>query len=361
MTCTFRVVSLSVVTALFSLSSLAQTPPGKGPTPVDPAVTACRSAALANIQETIEIGRAAVLRGDLSDSETPQFYSAVNRLELVKPQLTSAPQAMTLPICQRIAADVAKEKALVVQMSTPDPKLAECRTANAASVKQFNDMYAQIKAVGLETAEFLKLYDQLNPPVGGRLQEDTLGNCSVRSRMIASALPKIRAAQVDPRVLACIAQNQESYSALVVAYNKAKASGDITFNEAQQFGSIDASMKNTELRLKASGLTLSECQSLTAIIVTDRAAVDTMVAVLPELAACRSARQTTVQGMLTDWNKFNSGPNLVKLNNTDKAKFVILGENINISAKAISTDLGSCKRMTSEVQPMRSELNRLIR
>ena len=154
MTCTFRVVSLSVVTVLFSLSSLAQTPPGKGPTPVDPALTACKSAALANIQEAIDIGKAADLRGDLDAAEIPQYNAAVNRLEMAKPPLNSTSQAMTLPICQRVAADVAKDKALVVQMSTPEPGLAACRTANAASRKQFNDKFAQIQSASLVTAAF---------------------------------------------------------------------------------------------------------------------------------------------------------------------------------------------------------------
>ncbi|HQB38889.1 MAG TPA: hypothetical protein PL053_06400 [Deltaproteobacteria bacterium] len=106
-------------------------------------------------------------RGNISPAEQQQFRAMEQRLNAIKQNLSRG--GLTLPECQRISQEIARERATVQRMAaTPaqNPQLRQCVQNNNASHAQVWQMFIQARNRGnispAEQQQFRAMEQRLN-------------------------------------------------------------------------------------------------------------------------------------------------------------------------------------------------------
>jgi len=129
-----------IVAVLFAVTVWAQ-PPQQ--------VAQCRTANLKAHSEVVQLYQKARAAGRIDPREAQAFAAIDGRLRAHAQALNRG--GLTLAECQQLTREIAAERASVQRMAataTPDPRVAQCRTANLRAHSEVVQLYQRARAAG---------------------------------------------------------------------------------------------------------------------------------------------------------------------------------------------------------------------
>jgi hypothetical protein len=127
-----------IVAVLFAVTVWAQTPQQ---------VAQCRTANLKAHSEVVQLYQRARAAGRIDPREAQAFAAIDGRLRAHAQALNRG--GLTLGECQQLTREIAAERATVQRMAaTPDPRVAQCRTANLKAHSEVVQLYQKARAAG---------------------------------------------------------------------------------------------------------------------------------------------------------------------------------------------------------------------
>ncbi len=94
----------------------------------------------------------------------------------------------------------------------------------------------------------------------------------------AQAPAKKEAAKADPKLTECRAANQKAHGEVVKIHADAKKAGTMSQAEEKHFHKMDQTLRHHRAMMAKDGLSLAECQKLSAEIAREKAAAERMAA-----------------------------------------------------------------------------------
>jgi hypothetical protein len=294
------------------IERMAASRPGYSAYRGDPALLQCRADAQRTHAETMHLYYRARASGAISPPEARQLAQAEQRL--TRHAQVLARDGLTLRECESLQREIAAERRQVERMaasrpapvSVPagEPRLAECRANAQRAHAETMQQYRRARAAGAispQEAQQLTQAEQRLTRHAQALGRDglTLRECESLQREIAAERHQVErmaasrpapapartprkpdvAAQRPANALAqCSAANQKAHAETLKLYERARASGRITPQEAKAFAGTEQRLNEQSRVLARDGLTLQECEVLARSIGNERSLVERMAA-----------------------------------------------------------------------------------
>ena len=181
--------------------------------------------------------------------------------------------------------------AVIPQVPTEDPRLAQCRRDNYQEHAQAMQIYHRAQQAGNispDEAQRFAAADQQLRQYAAQLGRNglTLGECEAIGhqiaeqqalvRRIAANRPGYRPYQGDPPLLQCRADVRRANAETTELYHRARAAGEISPQEARQYADTEQRMTRHAQSAARDGLSLRECESLLRDAIHERDQVERM-------------------------------------------------------------------------------------
>lgn len=244
-------------------------PPGYGPGAIRQCIADNRRD-YAEVQGLYERARRS---NRISPAEAREFNAMDDRLRRYERALAS--DGLTLPECERIGREIAREHEAVRRMARFDDGVVQCRDdarrAHAAVVRMYQDADRAGRINPNERRQFNEMVERLRRHEAGLARHGmTLGECRQLRSLIADEREVVRRmTRNDPGVGQCRRENQRAHADVMAMFAEAERSGRITQRERRRFDDLQRRFRGYEDQLRANGLTLAECQALGRTIAAD--------------------------------------------------------------------------------------------
>lgn len=219
--------------------------------------------------------------GRIDAAEAQRFNAMEARLRNLRADL--ARDGISLQDCQRIGAAIERERNEVARMSRSDPAVRQCmidnRRAHQDVVTQFENARRAGRINPQEAQRFNAIEGRLNN-MRANLASDgiSMQDCQRISGAIARERDEVtRMSQYDPGVGRCVADNRRAHDEVHRVYNDGVRSGRISAGEAQRFQAVEGRLRTLQADMRRDGMTLAECQRMSAAIARERKIVDSMI------------------------------------------------------------------------------------
>ena len=213
---------------------------------------------------------------------------------------------LTLAECDKLGAEIAKEKikveamaktsemakaATVAKAAVSDPKLTECVAKNVAEHKTILEIFVKAQKAGKIDSKELEAFTASEANLK-KLAEDlkkgglTLAECQQYGAALAKEKTKVEAmakaaegaAVNDGKVAECVAKNVAEHKTILEIFNKAKRDGKVDASAAGAFAASEAALAKLLLDLKKGGVTLAECQTYAAELAKEKVRAEKLAA-----------------------------------------------------------------------------------
>lgn len=209
----------------------------------------------------------------ISPAESREFNAMDDRLRRYERAL--ARDGLTLPECEHIGREIAREREAVRRMARFDDGVAPCRDEARRAHGEVVRMYQDADRAGRinpgERRQFNDMVERLRRHEAALARDGmTLGECRQLQSMIADDREAVRRmTRSDPGVGQCRRDNQRAHADVMAMFAEAERSGRITQRERRRFDDLQRRFRSYEDQLRSNGLTLAECQALGRTIASD--------------------------------------------------------------------------------------------
>ncbi len=167
--------------------------------------------------------------------------------------------------------------------------------------------------------------------------------------------------QAYEQIRLCRADNQRAHAEVLNSYERARSAGRISPGEAQQFNAMDARLRNLRAQLARDGLTMQECQYISAEIARTRDEVARMSRSDPVVARCMADTRWAHQDVTSMYeNARRSG----QINPEEAQRFNAMEARLRNLQNDLGRDgisLQDCQRIGGAVARERDEVLRMGR
>lgn len=241
--------------------------------------------------EVMDLYQRARAAGRIDHREMHRFNAIEGRLQRHREML--ARDGLTMPECQHIGREIAKERAEVQRMAATanhhaqayNPHVQQCRHDNQRMHAEVIDLFQRARAAGRISPGEAQRFNEMEGHLHRHremLARDglTLPECQQIGRELVRERAEVQRMAAspahDPRVMQCRRDNQRTHAEVVDLFQRARAAGRINPGEMHRFNEMEGHLQRHREMLARDGLTLPECQQIGRELANERAAVQRM-------------------------------------------------------------------------------------